>query len=59
MLSDLVTQLREMVVRSLVLAVRARENGHNDLSNKLIANATRCERRATALEAMPAKRKPH
>ncbi len=50
MLDDLVTQLRELVVRSLVLAVRAREKGDNDLSAELIAHAAQCEQRAGALE---------
>ncbi len=55
MLDDLVALLREMAVRSLALAVRAREEGHDDLSEELIASAAQCERRASAIEAMPAK----
>ncbi len=52
----LVTQLRATVARSLVLALRAREKGRDDLSEELIAQCVQCEERASALEAMSAKR---
>ncbi len=51
------TQLREMVARSLALAQRTREEGHHDLSAELIAQAIRCEEKANTLEAMNAKPK--
>lgn len=57
MRDDLVTQLREMVARSLALAQRTREEGHHDLSAELIAQAIRCEEKANTLEAMNAKPK--